>query len=128
MSWRLMGMIFSAEIKDLKDGAGNVTRASTAKMVLLCLANHVNDEGTGAYPGLTRMQGLTHLSRPTIVNAYDALKFNGYITLVRKTRYNTNEYRINLEALVTAPEQGASTPEVEGASTPEDEGGFNPRR
>ena len=105
MSWRLMGMIFAARMTDLKDQAGNVTRASTAKMVLLCLANHVNDEGTGAYPGLTRMQQLTHLSRPTIVNAYDALKFNGYITLVRKTRYNTNEYRINFRTLMIPDEE-----------------------
>lgn len=105
MSWRLMGAIFSAPMTDLKDGAGNVTRASTAKMVLLCLANHVNDEGRGAYPGLTRMQGLTQLSRPTIVNAYDALKHNGYITLLGRTKYNTNEYRINTEALLIPPEE-----------------------
>jgi hypothetical protein len=90
-----MSAIFETEFRDLQDGEGNTTKASTAKIVLLALADHANDEGEGAYPGLTRMERKTALSRQAIINTYQTLKYNGIIYLVGTSRKNTNNYSIN---------------------------------
>jgi len=96
---------------DLKDAAGNVTKASTAKLVLLALADHARDGGNGAYPSLTRVEGKTGLNRRTIINALDALKYNGIISLVGRSEHNTNNYTILMQALpVTVGKGVASTP------------------
>ena len=111
MSIKLMSAIFAAKFTDLKDGAGNVTKASTAKLVLLALADHASDDGKGAYPSLTRVERKTGLNRKTIVNALDALKFNGMISLVGRSKLNTSNYAILMQAFpVTVEAGGASTP------------------
>ena len=73
MSIKLMSAIFETEFRDLPDEEGNTTKGSTAKLVLLALADHANDEGEGAYPGLTKMERKTALSRQTIINTYGSL-------------------------------------------------------
>lgn len=93
-----MSAIFETEFRDLTDESGNVTKASTAKLVLLALADHANDEGEGAYPGLTRMEKKTALSRQTIINTYDALLHNGIIYLAGVSKRNTNNYSINAKS------------------------------
>lgn len=98
MSIKLMSSIFDTEFRDLTDIDGNVTKASTAKLVLLALADHANDEGEGAYPGLTKMELKTGLSRQGIINTYDALKYNGIIFLIGESKYGTNNYTINVTA------------------------------
>lgn len=98
MSVKLMSAIFETEFRDLNDESGNVTKASTAKLVLLALADHANDEGEGAYPGLTRMEKKTALSRQTIINTYDALKYNGVIYLAGISKHSTNNYSINVNS------------------------------
>lgn len=95
MSVRLMSAIFETEFRDLRDAEGNVTKGSTAKLVLLALADHANDDGEGAYPGLTKMEKKTALSRQGILNTYDALKYNGIIYLVGESKLGTNNYTIN---------------------------------
>ena len=82
MSIKLMSAIFATKFRDLKDATGNVTKASTATLVLLALADHANDDGRGrlSEPG-QRWRLKTELSRTTIVSAYKALMYNGIITL-----------------------------------------------
>lgn len=108
MSVKLMSAIFETEFRDLPDEEGNVTKASTAKLVLLALADHANDEGEGAYPGLGRMEIKTSLSRQTLINAYDALKYNGIIFLVGVSRRGTNNYTINTRSFPKA-DDGSKT-------------------
>lgn len=98
MSVKLMSAIFETEFRDLVDAEGNVTKASTAKLVLLALADHANDEGEGAYPGLTKMEKKTALSRQGIINTYDALKYNGIIYLEGESKLGTNNYTIRTES------------------------------
>lgn len=98
MSVKLMSAIFETEFRDLPDEEGNITKASTAKLVLLALADHANDEGEGAYPGLTKMERKTALSRQTIINTYGSLKYNGIIFLAGISKRNTNNYTINTKA------------------------------
>ena len=111
MSIKLMSAIFATKFRDLKDATGHVTKGSTAKFVLLALADHADDQGKGAYPGLTRMECKTALTRKTIVNALDALKFNGMISLVGRSKFNTSNYTILTQALPGTVENGVtSTP------------------
>lgn len=98
MSVKLMSAIFETEFRDLQDEDGNNTKASTAKLVLLALADHANDEGEGAYPGLTKMELKTGLSRQTVINTYDALKYNGIIYLKGVSKLGTNNYTINTDS------------------------------
>lgn len=102
MSVKLMSAIFETEFRDLPDEEGNITKASTAKLVLLALADHANDEGEGAYPGLTKMERKTALSRQTVINTYGALKYNGIIYLAGISKRNTNNYTINVKSFPKA--------------------------
>lgn len=109
MSIKLMSAIFETEFRDLQDAEGNITKASTAKLVCLALADHANDEGEGAYPGLTKMERKTALSRQGIINVYDALKHNGIIYLEGESRLGTNNYSINKNAFPHATDGSQPT-------------------
>lgn len=100
MSIKLMSAIFETEFTDLKIGADadRVVKASTAKIVMLAIADHANDEGKGSHPGLTRLERKTGLSRQGVIDAIKALKYNGIIhVLDEMSEYGTNEYVINTE-------------------------------
>jgi hypothetical protein len=102
MSVNLMSAIFEAEFFDLKDENENITKASTAKLILLAMADHANDEGEGAYPSIERLCKKTALSAQTIRNTFDALRFNGVISLEGKSKYNTNNHTINTKSFPRA--------------------------
>ena len=95
MSVNLMSAIFQAEFFDLKDENGNVTKASTAKLVLLAMADHANDEGEGIYPSVETLCRKTALSPQTIRNTFDALRHNGIIFLNGRSKFGTNNHAIN---------------------------------
>jgi hypothetical protein len=95
-----MSAIFETEFRDLVDADGNVTKASTAKFVAISLADHANDDGEGAYPGIDKTAKKTNLSRNCVINTLDALKHNGIITLQGSSRFGTNNYTINPECFV----------------------------
>lgn len=102
MSIKLMSAIFEAEFRDLeyiKDGQTRKTKASTAKLVLLAIADHANDDGE-AYPGYTRLETKTALSRQGLSDTLDALKYNGLLVVDEKpSRLRTNNYTINIRCL-----------------------------
>ena len=98
MSVKLMSAIFETEFRDLQDNEGNTTKAATAKLVLLALADHANDEGESAYPSIDRLAKKTALSPQTIRNTFDALKHNGIVFLVGSSKYMTNNYTINTKS------------------------------
>lgn len=102
MSVNLMSAIFETDFFDLKDGEGNITKASTAKLVLLAMADHANDEGEGIYPSVERMCKKTALSAQTIRNTWDALKYNGIILLSGMSKYGTNNHTINTKSFPKA--------------------------
>lgn len=102
MSVNLMSAIFETEFFDLKDEEGNTTKASTAKLVLLSMADHANDEGEGAYPSIERLCRKTALSEQTIRNTFDALRHNGIISLAGRSKYGTNNHTINTKSFPKA--------------------------
>jgi DNA-binding transcriptional ArsR family regulator len=95
MSIRLMSAIFETEFRDLQDEDENTTKASTAKLVLLAMADHANDEGEGSYPSIENLCRKTALSAQTIRNTWDALRYNGIISLRGPSKYMTNDHTIN---------------------------------
>lgn len=95
MSVNLMSAIFEVEFFDLKNAQGEVTKASTAKLVLLAMADHANDEGEGAYPSITRLARKTALSEQTIRNTFECLRHNGIISLEGLSKHGTNNHTIN---------------------------------
>jgi len=101
MSIKVMSAIFATKFRDLKDETGYVTKARTAKYVLLALADHANENGEGAYPSLSTMEQKTQLARTTIVQAYKALMYNGIITRVGRSKFHTCNYTVNVNALST---------------------------
>lgn len=102
MSVNLMSAIFETEFFDLTDEEGNVTKAATAKLVLLAMADHANDEGEGSYPSVERLCRKTALSPQTIRNTFDALRHNGIIFLEGISKHGTNNHTINTKSFPKA--------------------------
>lgn len=102
MSVKLMSAIFETEMRDLdyeKDGEPHKTKASTAKLVLLALADHANDYGESTYPGYDKLEIKTALSRQGLADTFQALQQNGIISVdVRGSRLGTNSYTINIKS------------------------------
>jgi DnaD/phage-associated family protein len=94
-----MSLVFEYDMPELKTDDGKTVPDSTAKFVLLALADHANDEGEGAYPGVKRICKKTSMSSQTVCNALNALRHSGYTTLAGKSKVDTNSYTINLEKL-----------------------------
>lgn len=91
-----MSLVFEYDMPDLQTDDGKTVPDSTAKFVLLALADHCNDEGEGAYPGVKRICKKTSMSNQTVCNALNALRHNGYTTLEGKSKSDTNNYTINM--------------------------------
>lgn len=94
-----MAAVFSANMPELKTDDGKTVPDSTAKFVLLALADHASDDGENAYIGVKRICQKTNFSTSTVCNALNALRHNGFITLVGKSKSETNNYTINADRL-----------------------------
>lgn len=105
MSVKLMSDIFETEFRDLPvsdklvNGKPRMAKASTLKIVLLAIADHANDEGESAYPGYTKLELKTGLSRQGLADTLSALRYNGIIAVSDKpSKLGTNSYSINTSA------------------------------
>ncbi len=106
MSVKLMSAIFDTEFSDLptgeytSEGKTKMAKASSCKIQMLAIADHANDEGEGAYPGLTKLEKKTGLSRQGVIDVQKALKFNGLLSVSDlPSKLGTNDYKINLQCL-----------------------------
>ena len=104
MSIKLMSAIFETEFRDLqmpetdKDGKTRHAKASSMKLVLLALADHANDEGESSYPGFSKLEIKTGLSRQGLADVLSALKYNGLVFVdTAPSRLGTNNYTLSLE-------------------------------
>lgn len=97
MSVRVMALVFGYEMPELKTDDGRVVPDSTSKWVLISMADHASDDGENAYIGVRRIVKKTQLSTQTVSNAINALRYNGYITYVGKSKKDTNNYTINVD-------------------------------
>ena len=71
MSIRLMSLVFSCNMPELKTDDGKTVPDTTAKFVLLALADHANDEGEGSYPGVDALCSVEGISQPLAQRIYD---------------------------------------------------------
>ena len=97
MSVRIMTAVFAADLPDIDivTGEGSHTvKASTAKFVLLALADCANDEGKGAYPRIETLARKTSMTRRTIQRTLEALMKMEYIHCVGTSEYFTSNYSI----------------------------------
>lgn len=94
MSVDMMSLVFKCNMPELKTDKGQVVPDSTAKFVLLALADHANDEGEGAYPGIDLLCRKTNLSSATVTHALNALRTNGFTVLMGKSKRSTYNYTI----------------------------------
>lgn len=116
MSIKLMSAIFETEMRELpyeKDGEPRNAKASTAKLVLLAIADHANDYGEGSYPGFDRLQRKTGLSRGGLSDTIEALKQNGLLLVDKRgSRFGTNDYTVNIRAFPPMYKESEDLPEL----------------
>jgi len=98
MSISLMSAIFETEFRDLPTGEGDqMAKASSLKIVMLAIADHANDEGESAYPGMKKLVRKTGLSKQGLINVLTACKYNGLLYVsAEPSRLGTNNYTIEL--------------------------------
>lgn len=113
-----MSLVFEYDMPELKTDDGKTVPDSTAKFVLLALADHCNDEGEGAYPGVKRICKKTSMSTQTVCNALNALRTNGYTTLEGKSKADTNNYTVNLDKLQRLELQPIESPDSSHQNPP----------
>lgn len=116
MSIKLMSAIFETEMRELsyeKNGETRNTKPSTAKLVLLAIADHANDYGESAYPGFDKLQIKTGLSRGGLADTIMALDQNGLLTIDKRgSRVGTNNYTINIKSFPPMYKESEDLPEL----------------
>ena len=116
MSIQLMSAVFKYDMPPLKTKGGDTVMPSTAKFILLALADHANDDGEHIYPSLTTIAFKTGFSRQTVITCLDCLECGGFIIRLGTSQKGTNEYCIIPKSLevVKSLDQGsqATLPEV----------------
>lgn len=99
MSLKLMGFIYDCNMPTLKTDKEETVLDTTLKAVLLALADCSNEEGEGAYPSGATLCNKTQYSKPSVCNALNALRTNGFIKLVGKSQWDTNNYTISINKI-----------------------------
>lgn len=111
-----MSAIFDTEFCDLPtgeytaEGKPKMAKASSCKIQMLAIADHANDEGEGSYPGLTKLEVKTGLSRQGVVDVQKALKFNGLLSVSdTPSKLGTNDYKVNLDCFPVIKDPSQAT-------------------
>lgn len=100
MSVSLMALVFNCNMPELKTDDGKTVPDTTAKFVLLALADNANEEGEGAYPGVDTLCAKTNFSTSTVCNALNALRHNGFTSLVGRSKRDTNNYTVSVAEIM----------------------------
>ena len=105
MSIKVMSMVFQTKIPEIKYRAGIRTVSlpeSTAKIVLLAIADSANDEGKESWNSVSTLARKTGLSERSIERITHALMDAGVLLYTGETEYGTNNWSINLDSLSDA--------------------------
>ena len=77
----------------------------SAKLVMLAIADHMNPEGTSAWPSLGRLVRMTGLSLPTVIRSIKTAEELGELVIDRKTggrppkgAHASNDYALVMDA------------------------------
>jgi Helix-turn-helix domain len=99
MSVNIMALVFSANMPELKTDDGKTVPDTTAKFVLLAMADNASEDGENCYSGIRKLCQKTNFSTATVCNALNALRNNGFIELVGKSKVDTNNYTVKIDRL-----------------------------
>ena len=100
MSVSLMALVFNCNMPELKTDDGKTVPDTTAKFVLLALADNANEDGEGAYPGVDTLCAKTNYSTSTVCNALNALRHNGFTSLIGRSKRDTNNYTVSVAEIM----------------------------
>ena len=106
MSIAIMSKVFYTDIPNLSYKESNkelTVSATTAKFVLLAIADSSDDFGENSYNGYERLGQKTSLQRRSVMRAIKALTDNGYLSCLGKTSYGTKSFKIALDKLGEPP-------------------------
>jgi hypothetical protein len=108
MSIAVMSKVFYTNIPSLsyieaEKGSKITVSATTAKFVLLAIADSADDFGENSYNGYERLGTKTSLGRRSVMRATKALVANGYLENIGTTDYGTNNFKIVLDKLGEPP-------------------------
>jgi hypothetical protein len=85
-----MSAVWASSLEDL-----------TEVMLLLCLADHADDDGGNCYPGHRRLARMARVSEKTVGRTLRRLEQDGWIEIMQRGdgRGNFSEYRVNVAAI-----------------------------
>jgi hypothetical protein len=113
MSVTAMGRTFWTEFPHLsytdKKGKQITIKATTAKIVLLAIADNSDDFGENSYQSFETLATKSSLDRRSVMRVVRALVSAGFLTVAGISVYGTNNYSICLNKLGQAPAKRAKT-------------------
>lgn len=104
MSIKIMSTIFEYDMPHLYTSDGKRVPDSTAKFVLLALADCANDEGEGAYPSIDTLCRKTSMSTATVCRAIEVLILHGYLYFAGFSKWGTKNYTILVAKILNGPQ------------------------
>jgi len=102
MSFKVMGLAYEADVGD-----------ALAKLVLLVLAEHADNDTHLCWPSLNRIADITHLTRRSVVTKLDYLESKGMITRQRGHKGLSTRYTIIVNQLHTPSVPASPEPIIE---------------
>jgi DNA-binding transcriptional regulator YhcF (GntR family) len=133
MSVTIMSLVYKAHFHDItfmhegKKKTGEEYKKAVKvsnfnlKSVCLALADHANDEGEGAYPAVEKIAIKTEISEVTVIACLKAMKQEGIITYVGRSKWDTCNYTVNkakLTEMATWERQKRLSPKSKAALVP----------
>lgn len=107
MSVTVSSRVFWTEFQDLQFQQGKKTvtvSKPVAKLVMLAIADNADDFGENSWQSFETIASKASIERRSVIRVVKALMNAGYLTIGGKSRYGTNDYKIDLTKLGRAPE------------------------
>lgn len=113
MSVTAMSRTFWTEFPHLsytdKNGKQITIKDTTAKIVLLAIADNADDFGENSYQSFETLATKASVDRRSVMRVVRALVSNGFLRVAGLSVYGTNNYSICLDKLGTPPTKRAKT-------------------
>jgi hypothetical protein len=113
MSVTAMSRTFWTEFPPLsyKDGKGNqiTIKDTTAKIVLLAIADNADDFGENSYQSFETLAKKASVDRRSVIRVIKALVNNGFLHVAGVSVYGTNNYTVVLDKLGEPPKKRLKT-------------------
>lgn len=113
MSVTAMSRTFWTEFPPLaytdKNGKQITIKDTTAKIVLLAIADNADDFGENSYQSFETLAAKASVDRRSVMRVIRALVANNFLKVAGISAYGTNNYSISLDKLGEPPKQRAKT-------------------